>query len=101
LGAALEAQNAVHLKGSLPTGKIKFVVNFKYDGDGMGKGGAIAMTANGERVTEGRLEKKIHVPFSLDEGLDVGTDVGSAVDFTYHLPFTFTGSIDNVTVDLK
>jgi arylsulfatase len=27
-------------------------------------------------------------------------DVGSAVDFTYKLPFTFTGKIEKVTVDL-
>ena len=28
-------------------------------------------------------------------------DVGSPVDFTYKLPFTFTGGIDKVTVALK
>ena len=28
-------------------------------------------------------------------------DVGSAVDFTYKLPFTFTGTIDKVTIELK
>jgi hypothetical protein len=27
--------------------------------------------------------------------------VGSPVDFTYQLPFKFTGNIDKVTVDLK
>jgi arylsulfatase len=34
------------------------------------------------------------VQFSLGEGMDIGEDVGSAVDFTYKLPFTFTGRID-------
>ena len=28
-------------------------------------------------------------------------DIGSAVDFTYKLPFAFTGKIEKVTVDLK
>ena len=28
-------------------------------------------------------------------------DTGSAVDFTYKLPFAFTGRIDKVTIDLK
>lgn len=28
-------------------------------------------------------------------------DIGSAVDFTYKLPFAFTGVIEKVTVDLK
>ena len=28
-------------------------------------------------------------------------DSGSAVDFTYKLPFAFTGKIEKVTIDLK
>jgi hypothetical protein len=38
---------------------------------------------------------------SLGEGMDIGEDVGSAVDFTYKLPFKFTGAIDKVTIELK
>ena len=38
---------------------------------------------------------------SLGEGMDVGMDVGSPVDFTYKLPFAFTGKIEKVTVELK
>jgi hypothetical protein len=37
----------------------------------------------------------------IGEGLDIGTDLGSAVGFTYKLPFTFTGKIEKVTFDLK
>jgi arylsulfatase len=33
--------------------------------------------------------------------MDVGMDVGSAVDFTYKLPFAFTGKIEKVTYELK
>src|SRR5262245_3482784 len=32
-------------KDALPKGKNKLVVNFKYDGNGMGKGGAITMSS--------------------------------------------------------
>jgi hypothetical protein len=42
-----------------------------------------------------------HTAESIGEGLDIGEDVGSAVDFTYKLPFTFTGTIDKVTFDFK
>ena len=35
------------------------------------------------------------------EGLDVGMDIGSPIDFTYELPFAFTGSIDHVIVEVK
>lgn len=88
-------------KEPLPKGKVKLAVDFRYDGGGMGKGGAITLSANGQPIAEGRLAKTIPVQFSLGEGLDVGRDVGSAVDFTYKLPFEFTGTIEKVTVDLK
>jgi arylsulfatase len=88
-------------KVPLPKGRTKLVVDFKYDGGGAGKGGAIALTADGKTIAEGRLEKTIPVQFSLGEGLDIGMDVGSPVDFTYKLPFKFTGKIEKVTVDLK
>jgi hypothetical protein len=71
------------------------------DGGGPGKGGAITMSANGKKLVEGRLERTIPIQFSLGQGLDVGMDVGSAVDFTYELPFAFTGKIEKVTVELK
>lgn len=88
-------------KEALPSGKVKLVVDFVYDGGGLGKGGTVTMTANGKRVAAGRLEKTIPIQFSICEGLDVGTDVGSAVDFTYKLPFTYPGKIEKITVELK
>ena len=62
----------------------------------MGKGGTVTMTANGKKIAEGRLERTIPIQFSLGEGLDIGMDVGSPVDFTYKLPFAFTGTIEKV-----
>jgi arylsulfatase len=53
------------------------------------------------QIGEGKLPKTVPLQFSLGEGVDVGTDAGSAVDFTYELPFTFTGEIEKVTVELK
>jgi arylsulfatase A-like enzyme len=88
-------------KDPLTKGKTKLVVDFVYDGGGPGKGGAITISANGRKVGGGRLERTIPIQFSLGEGLDIGMDVGSAVDFTYKLPFAFTGKIESVTVELK
>jgi len=88
-------------KDPLPKGKATIVIDFAYDGGGMGKGGTISMTANGRKVAEGRLERTIPVQFSIGEGLDIGMDGGSPVDFTYTLPFAFTGTIDKVTIELK
>jgi arylsulfatase len=66
----------------------------------MGKGGDLRLSANGETLAQGRLERSIPIQFSLGEGLDIGMDVGSAVDFTYSLPFEFTGRIDKVSIRL-
>ena len=88
-------------KNALAKGKNKLVVDFKYDGAGMGKGGTVTMSANGNKVAEGRLEKTIPNKMSICEGLDVGMDVGSPIDFTYNPPFKFTGNIEKVAYELK
>jgi arylsulfatase len=88
-------------KDPLPRGKSTLVVDFVYDGGGMGKGGQITMTANGKKVAEGRLERTVPIKFSITDGLDVGMDSGSPIDFTYTPPFAFTGRIDKVTIELK
>jgi arylsulfatase len=76
-------------------------VRFDYDGGGAGKGATVALLVDGATVTEGRLERTVPVQFSLGEGLDIGMDHGSAVDFTYQLPFEFTGTINDVRVVLE
>jgi hypothetical protein len=40
------------------------------------------------------------IQFAIFEGLDIGLDNGSPVDWTYKLPFKFTGRIDKVTVEV-
>jgi arylsulfatase len=87
----------------LPKGKVQLKVDFTYNGkaDELGKSAAMTMMVNGTEVAKGHLQKTIPIQISLNEGFDVGMDVGSAVDFTYKLPFTFTGKIDKVTIDLK
>ena len=87
-------------KDPLSKGKTKLVVNFVYDGGGMAKGGSVTMTANGDKIAEGRLERTVPMQFAIGEGLDIGLDSGSAVDFTYKLPFKFTGTIEKVEIDL-
>jgi len=87
-------------KDALPKGKATIVVDFKYDGGGMGKGGKVTLSANGKTLAEGRLERTIPIQFSLGEGVDIGMDVGSPIDFTYQLPFAFTGKIEKVNIKL-
>lgn len=87
----------------LPAGKTTLGVDFVYDGKpgDRGKGGTVTISANGRTIASGKLPRTIPIQFSLGEGLDVGEDVGSPVDFTYKLPFAFTGRIEKVTYELK
>jgi arylsulfatase len=59
------------------------------------------MLMNGTKVAEGQLPKTIPIQIALGEGLDIGMDVGSPVDFTYTLPFAFTGTVEQVTIEVK
>jgi arylsulfatase A-like enzyme len=90
-------------KDTLPKGKVKLVVDFRYEGKAgeRGKGAAVTMSVNGVAVAEGQLPRTIPLQLSLGEGMDIGMDVGSQVDFNYKLPFKFTGKIEKVTVELK
>ncbi|WP_231758612.1 arylsulfatase [Microbulbifer elongatus] len=87
----------------LPKGRVELVMDLEYLGkEGeRGKPANVTLSVNGKKVGEGKLPKTVPLQFSLGEGVDVGTDNGSAIDFTYELPFSFTGKIEKVTVDLK
>ncbi|WP_255873484.1 arylsulfatase [Microbulbifer elongatus] len=87
----------------LPKGRVELVMDLEYLGkEGeRGKPANVTLLVNGKKVGEGKLPKTVPLQFSLGEGVDVGTDNGSAIDFTYELPFSFTGKIEKVTVDLK
>jgi len=67
----------------------------------MSKGGTITLLANGKSIGTGRVEKTAGFKYSLYEGQDIGEDSGSPVEATYSPPFSFTGTIDKVTVELR
>ena len=84
----------------LPSGPCTIRVDFKYDGEGLGKGGTVTMFVNDRKVAQGRVEKTVLGRFSADETFDVGMDTGSPVSNKYQSPFKFTGSIQKVEIDL-
>jgi arylsulfatase A-like enzyme len=88
---------------SLPGGKATIKVDVDYHGKQgeVGKAANITLSVNGSKVAEGQLPKTIPAQISISEGLDVGMDGGSAVDFTYKLPFKFTGKIEKVVIELN
>jgi arylsulfatase len=84
----------------LPTGQAE--LKFDFVSDGVGKGAAVTLYANGEKVGEGKIARQVPFRFGV-ESLDVGMDKLSPVSKTYEqrLPFAFTGKIDKVVLDLK
>ena len=87
----------------LPAGKVQLKMDFAYQGGPkeLGKPAIVTLTVNGKKVAEGQVPRTIPATISIGEGMDIGEDVGSPVDFTYKLPFAFTGRIEKVTFDLK
>ena len=55
---------------------------------------------NGELVGNAEFPTTVPITFGI-EGLSCGYDFGEAVTHEYHAPFTFTGLIKQVTVDLS
>ena len=69
----------------------------------MGKGGVGTIYVNDQKVAAGKIEHTQCCAFSADEGADVGLDEGTPVveDYGIPAPYRFTGTIHNVTIDLK
>jgi len=86
---------------ALKPGKHTILFDFKYDGGGIGKGGTGTLQVDSKTVGTGRIERTLPFRLSLDEGLDCGEDTGTPVSEEYHMPFTFTGEIKNVTILVK
>ncbi|WP_148862789.1 arylsulfatase [Marinobacter fonticola] len=89
---------------SLPPGKATVVLDFNYDGGGLGKGGDAILRVNGSQVAQGRIERTQPNIFSADETADVGLDnqtpvaqgIGYGPDET-----RFTGKIHEIVVAVE
>ena len=67
---------------------------------GRGAGGRGQLYFNGELVGNAEFPTTVPNLFGI-EGLSAGYDFGEAVSHEYRAPFTFTGELKNVTVDLS
>ena len=85
----------------LAPGAHRVAMTFTYDGGGPGRGGAIALTVDGETVGEGRIERSVPLVFSMDETCDVGQDGGLPVSDDYTAEGSgFTGTVRTVVIEL-
>ncbi|GAA4859446.1 arylsulfatase [Saccharopolyspora rosea] len=85
----------------LPAGRHEVRMAFAYDGGGVGKGGSVTLSVDGEQVAEGRVDATIPYYFAFDETFDVGVDRASPVTDDYPVVDNrFTGRLHWLRVDL-
>jgi len=88
----------------VPAGPATIVLDFAYDGGGLGKGGMATLSINAKKVAEGRVEKTQPLIFSADETADVGLDNQTPVAEGIGIgreETRFTGTIHKVTLAVK
>ncbi len=88
-------------KAKLAPGRHTIVFDWKYDGPGLGKGGTGTLSVDGKVVDSHPMPRSLPIAVAWDETFNVGKDTGTPVDDKdYQVPFTFTGTIHKLTVQL-
>lgn len=92
----------VRAETRLDPGVQEVVMEFQYDGDGIGKGGEVHLSAEGRTIGKGRVDQTTAYYFSFDETLNIGVDRGTPVTDDY-VPVDngFTGTVHTVRIDLQ
>jgi arylsulfatase len=86
----------------VPAGDVFVTMLFESDEQKPGSGGTVVLTANGEQIGEGRIDRTVPIAFSTYAGMDIGRDNGLVADRAYEdkAPHAFTGSVHKVVFDL-
>jgi len=97
------ARYTVSAPEAIPPGAATVVLDFAYDGGGLGKGGKATLVVNGKPVAEGRVEKTQPYIFSADETADVGIDNQTPVALGIGIgaETRFTGRINRIRLDVR
>jgi hypothetical protein len=89
----------VEAPAKLPTGRHALGFRFDYDGGGVGKGGTMTISVDGQNVASGRIEQTVGFFFAL-ETVDVGLDWGLPVADDYTNTAFIGGTLNSVLVEL-
>jgi arylsulfatase len=97
---------------ALSPGKHVMEFDFKYDGlgagtlafnnmSGIGRGGTGTLKVDGKQVASQKMEHTLPLILQWNESFDIGSDTGTSVcDQDYQVPFTFTGKVAKLTLNL-
>ncbi|UHQ19512.1 arylsulfatase [Lysobacter sp. KIS68-7] len=97
-----EARYRVSSTGTIPAGHHVLSAEISVDSPGKFQtGGEVTLRLDKEKIGEGRFEKQIGGFYTANESFDIGCDTCSPVSDRYETPFTFTGTIDRVIVDVS
>jgi arylsulfatase len=67
----------IEASATISAGNHEVRMDFKYDGDGMGKGGIATLFVDDDKVAEGKLEHTVPMIFSADSTCMVGDKIGA------------------------
>lgn len=98
--AGIQRDEVVSMEKLTP-GRHRILVDFTYDGAGIGKGGVAKLNVDGVLLGEGRIRKTLFSRISLDETFDIGMDTGTPITEDYQVPFPYNGGLKTVTIELK
>jgi len=97
-----EVRYRVSTTETIPAGRQVLSAEVKVDKQGKFEtGGAVTLRLGKKAIGEGRFEKQIGGFFTANESFDVGCDTVSPVSDLYETPFSFTGKIIKVMVDVS
>jgi arylsulfatase A-like enzyme/uncharacterized membrane protein len=87
----------------VPTGEVTVKMLFEADENNPGTGGKVSLWAGEKQIGEGTMPRTVPVAFSSYAGMDISRDNGLVVDRDYETkaPYQFTGTVNQVTFDLK
>ena len=84
---------------ALSPGPARIVLDFAYDGGGVGKGATASLMVNGLPSGSVRIPQTLKGAFSFEDTFDIGEDSASPVG-DYVSPFPFTGGLTKVELTI-
>jgi arylsulfatase len=93
-------EHALTAEQAIPTGRpVELTLDFTRSSD---HAGVVRLLVDGDEVARGEVARTVPTRFGVGSGsLRVGDDAGISVTARYEAPFTFTGHLDRVVIELR